>query len=113
MATSNVPTFMFDTVRRACYVKPENSRRKDEIRIQRTEDFMRAIWHRWVDVAQAIPESILRGGHPAGIIRDTLALVEYEDGTVAKVRPERVVFADGGDFGELAFLPPADERADT
>ena len=28
------------------------------------------------------------------IIRDTLALVEYADGTIAKVKPERIRFVD-------------------
>jgi len=92
--------------RRPCYVKPTNSKIKGEVRILKTEDLTRAMWHKWVDVAQAIPQSMLPGGHPAGIIRDTLALVEYEDGTMAKVHPERVIFADYGDFADTAFLPP-------
>lgn len=73
-----------------------------------------AIFHRWVEEDRALLniESFLRYGEqetlrrraladgviPCGcsvdVIRETLALVEYQDGTIAKVNPELLRFVD-------------------
>ena len=76
-----------------------------------------AVFHRWVDVDQGILEvgvlmretelrhtmEVFRdcGYAPAGcsakVLRSTLALVEYPDGSVGQVKPELVQFLDRGD----------------
>lgn len=66
-------------------------------------DGRKAMWHKWVDVSEIVPPSIAIGGHGGGVVRDTLALVEYEDGDVAKVYAEKVKFADHGAFRETAW----------
>lgn len=57
-------------------------------------DGKRALWHRWVDRAEVVPPSIMRGGHGGGQLACTVALVELFDGTVKTVYPERVRFLD-------------------
>lgn len=66
-------------------------------------DGRKAIWHRWVDVAEIVPPSIAIGGHGGGVVKDTLALVEYENGKVAKVDTRYFKFADHGAFREIAW----------
>ena len=34
------------------------------------------------------------GGHPGGVIRATFGLVEFDDGTVNEVPPQKIVFCD-------------------
>lgn len=60
----------------------------------------RAIFHRWVNSAHpALPrgEQITENNRYYQF-RRTEALVEYEDGTVARVYPSDVQFIDGGGF---------------
>lgn len=70
----------------------------------------KAIWHKWVDASQIVPPAIALGGHSGGVVRDTLALVEYEDGEVAKVYAEKVKFADHRAFRETAWDGGHEER---
>lgn len=49
----------------------------------------KAIFHRWIELSCPITQ--------------TLALVEYEDGSVAQVKPTSIIFADGGDFDILTW----------
>lgn len=58
------------------------------------ENAKNALFHRWVDVAEVIPPSPLRGGHGGGQLWAVYGLVEYEDGSVQKVFPERIRFID-------------------
>jgi hypothetical protein len=78
----------------------ENEYRPCEVTIyHRTgEETKRALFHKWITEAQVVEESPLRGGHPAGQVMTTLALVEYEDGTVDAVSPGRVRFLDTAEF---------------
>lgn len=64
----------------------------------------RAMFHQWAEHREAIVESPLVGGHPAGIIAATFAIIELEDGTVKEVYPNKIKFADGGQFNDVAFL---------
>lgn len=64
----------------------------------------RAIFHRWGERREMLMESPLVGGHPAGIIAATFAIIELEDGTVKEVFPSKIRFADGGGFKDVAFL---------
>lgn len=65
--------------RRSCYV-----------------DNRKAIFHRWVDTS--FPKD-------KGFILQTLALVEYEDGSVQQVQPKKIKFADGGAFDQFVWKP--------
>lgn len=62
----------------------------------------RALFHRWEDYAEVVGESPLMGGHAAGQLSCCLGLVEYEDGTIAKVHPGSIKFVDGV-FQQYAF----------
>ena len=55
---------------------------------------MKALFHCWDFRSEVIGESYLRGGHPAGQISATFALVEYEDGTIHEVEPMQIRFVD-------------------
>ena len=57
-------------------------------------EVVRAIFHQWVTYAYVVGESPLRGGHAAGQVSKTTALVEFEDGTVHEVEPYKVRFFD-------------------
>lgn len=54
----------------------------------------KALFHRWSDKCQVIEPSIAVGGHPGGQLSQTVAIIEYEDGSVAEVYPSRVRFLD-------------------
>lgn len=54
-----------------------------------TADGRKAIFHRWRDVSQIVPPSPMMGGHGGGVVRDTFAIVEYEDGSIWSIAPER------------------------
>lgn len=72
--------------RRSCYV-----------------DSRKAIFHRWVDTS--FPKD-------KGFILQTLALVEFEDGSVQQVQPKKIRFADGGAFNEFVWYPRKGEEDD-
>lgn len=56
-----------------------------------------ALFHAWAHEAEVIAQSLMRGGHPGGQLSHTFALVEFEDGTVKMVNPERVKFLDNAE----------------
>lgn len=58
----------------------------------------KALFHRWEDYAMVVEASPLVGGAPAGQIRIMHAIVEMHDGTVKRVQPENVTFADTGKY---------------
>lgn len=58
------------------------------------EVFKKAYFHRWVEISNVIDASPLVGGHPGGQIKYTLGLVEYEDGKIEQVSPERIQFVN-------------------
>ena len=82
-------TFLVGPERRPCYVDGE-----------------RAMFHQWIIRAKVAPPSPMIGGHAGGQLWETFGLVEMEDGHMREVYPVKVVFADGGDFAEVAFRPP-------
>lgn len=58
----------------------------------------KAMFHRWIEVIGAA---------------QTLALVEYENGTVEQVKPTNVIFADSGHlFDEYYWLPKEGDKND-
>lgn len=58
-------------------------------------DGKKALFHKWNDYSQVVEESPLIGGAPAGEIKYTLGLVEFENGVVDEVSPRRITFKDG------------------
>ena len=63
----------------------------------------KAMFHRWTERREAICESPMIGGHPAGILAATFAIIELEDGTVKEVIPSAIKFDDGGGFKDVAW----------
>ena len=53
-----------------------------------------AFFHRWIECSDVVPPSPMVGGAPGGVIKSTLAIVEYEDGTVSRCYPEEIKFLD-------------------
>ena len=53
-----------------------------------------ALFHRWADWSEIVEPAIMRGGHGGGVVRAALAIVEFEDGAVGRVLPEKVRFLD-------------------
>ena len=63
---------------------------------------MKALFHCWDFRSEVIGESYLRGGHPAGQISATFAIVEYSDGTIHEVEPTQIRFVDNA-MSEYVF----------
>ena len=80
--------FLVGPERRPCYVDGE-----------------KAIFHQWINRAQVAPPSPMICGAPGGQLWEVFGLVEMEDGHMEEVYPTKVVFADGGDFSEVRFVP--------
>lgn len=58
------------------------------------EKDVKALFHCWSHRSEVVGESYLRGGHPAGQVSSTFAIVEFEDGTVHECEPWNVRFID-------------------
>lgn len=71
----------------------------------------RALFHAWANTARpAMPRGADPVESPAYFQMSHLhAVVEYEDGTVARVWPQDMQFADGGDFDKFAWTPQEQE----
>ena len=54
----------------------------------------KAVFHRWENVTEYIQNQLEHGGQPGRTIRHIVAIVEYEDGSVASVSERDVVFMD-------------------
>lgn len=57
--------------------------------------YSNALFHKWIEESQVIAPSVLKGGHNGGEVRTAFAIVEYENGWIEKVHPDRVRFLDG------------------
>jgi hypothetical protein len=62
------------------------------VHVPTQQGYVPALWHCWAHEAEVIAPSLMRGGHAGGQLASVLALVEFQDGTVEKVRTERVKF---------------------
>lgn len=62
----------------------------------------KALFHRWSDYSQLVNAGALVGGFHAGTVKETRAIVEFEDGTVAEVEPAKLRFVTGK-FEEYSF----------
>ena len=67
----------------------------------------RALFHRWAnDARPALPKGQEVDENTRYFqFRSTKALVEFEDGTVDRVWPNEIQFADGGHFKDFEWLP--------
>ena len=81
-------TNIYEITRRPCYVNGQ-----------------KAIFHCWSQESHVVGPSLLVGGHSGGTVAGVMGLVEFEDGGVSKVYPEKIQFADGGGFNEIAWRP--------
>jgi len=54
----------------------------------------KAMFHRWAAYANVIGQSPMIGGHPGGQVERPVAIIEFEDGTVAECSPTDVRFCD-------------------
>ncbi|SHO50107.1 hypothetical protein [Anaerocolumna xylanovorans] len=61
-----------------------------------------ALFHKWIDKSEIISPSPMVGGHSGGELKFTMAIVEFEDGTVRCVLPERIQFTDN-EFRKYCF----------
>lgn len=46
----------------------------------------------WSHVSEIVPPALTIGGHNGGVVADTFAIVEAEDGSIIRVRPEKIRF---------------------
>ena len=53
-----------------------------------------AVFHQWIKEEYPVAPSLLVGGDNGGQYSHTYALVEYEDGTVHRVKPEHIRFVE-------------------
>lgn len=60
--------------------------------VKQEKEVKKAYFHRWVEITELIGASPMIGGHPGGEVKYILGLVEYEDGRMGKVLPERIKF---------------------
>lgn len=76
----------------------------------------RALFHGWEEKAWTVPDGLAAGSAPGGQVKMSVAIVEYEDGSVDEVAPLQIRFIDGkakrlcfGDIGpETGGMPDAD-----
>ena len=54
----------------------------------------KATFHRWGDFSEIVPPSFTVDGHNGGTVAATMGIVEYEDGTIDRVYPEKIKFLD-------------------
>lgn len=58
-------------------------------------------FHKWSERFWTIGESPMTGGHAAGQMSQTVAIVEYEDGTVHEHLPSEIQFMDREEKNEI------------
>lgn len=89
---------------RPCYVM-EGTMYVNDVAFERKE--RKALFHRWTDIPYVSPSKYFAGlSEEKATEIGALAIVEYEDGTIARVFPEDVRFVPGimneYNFGEAA-----------
>ena len=95
MASSNWMLEMKDT-RRPCILYGKNGPEK-------------CFFHRWSNISDVVPPSLLRGGHSGGTVSMIVAVLEFEDGSIRQYTPEHFKFVDGGGFSDIVW-PELDEE---
>lgn len=75
----------------------------------------KALFHRFVNVAEVVAPSIMTGGHPGGQLANTYALLEFEDGRLSMEPINRIIMLDSAehfaahDWGALGAAAKAVE----
>lgn len=77
--------------------------------IESPECEIKALFHCWNHRSELYGASPMIGGHPGGQVSCTLAIVEYEDGTVHEVEPQNIRFVDGL-INQYGFREDANEN---
>lgn len=54
----------------------------------------KALFHRWTDRSEIVAPSYMVGGHGGGVVKDTFALVEFEDGVIKECSCVGIKFCD-------------------
>lgn len=78
-----------ETKLRPCYVITESGTRKKKAVKKK------ALFHCWNYISNVVDASPLIGGHPGGVIGYMTAIVEFEDGSIAFIHPQNIVFVPG------------------
>lgn len=68
--------------------------------VKNKKDGKKALFHRWSEIARM--RDAVMVGTVSGQIKETLAIVEYEDGTIEQCYPNEIQFCDGK-FQEYCF----------
>lgn len=55
----------------------------------------KALFHKWSDKSKIVEPSPMIGGHNGGVLKYTVGIIEYEDGTVTECYPYEIKFVDG------------------
>lgn len=88
------------------HIRAVTRNRRQDLNVYREvvepEKDVKALFHCWSHRSEVVGESYLRGGHVAGQISSTFAIVEFEDGTVHEVEPWNIRFIDDV-MSEYAF----------
>lgn len=71
---------------------------RDYRRLCLTNSGEKCFFHCWNNVSEIVSPSLLQGGHSGGVVSDTFAIMEFEDGSVRKLRCDQFIFIDGGKF---------------
>lgn len=58
----------------------------------------KALFHRFTWMSRVVDASPMIGGHPGGVVADTLALVEFKDGHLEQVYLSDIVFYDSNKY---------------
>ena len=66
---------------------------KKTILLQEAEEH-KGYFHKWSDRFWTVGASLMVGGYSAGQMSETVAIVEYEDGTVHEHKPSEIQFID-------------------
>ena len=90
--------------------KRNTSTNPGEYIIESPEREIKALFHCWSHRSEVVGESLLRGGHSAGQVSATFAIVEFEDGTIHEVEPTQIRFVDNA-MSEYAF-PEIEKNTD-
>lgn len=62
----------------------------------------KALFHKWNEKSHIVEPSPMIGGHVGGVIKHTVAIIEYEDGVVTECYPYEIKFTDNK-FVEFYF----------
>lgn len=57
-------------------------------------DGKKALFHKWNEIAEVQAPGFAIGSSPGGQLKATFGLIEFEDGTVREVYPNKIKFAD-------------------